>query len=368
MRIAQIVAPGPFGGLEQVVTQLSVGLAGRGHEVIALVVLEQGEGSLPPMLGDLVRGGVRVELLRAPHRAYLQERRLARELLAVIRPGVAHTHGYHADVLLRSVAQGLSIPTLGTAHGFTGGGRKNRLFEWLQRRSHTLMDRSVAVSTPVAERLAKTGVDQSRLRVIRNAWAAPGAFLAREESRNRLGIPHSDTVVGWVGRLTPEKGPDVAVEALGIADPNINLSVLGAGRLEHGLRERARQLGIESRVRWHGVIPEAWKYFRAFDAWCLSSHTEGTPISLLEAMAAEIPVIATRVGGVPDVVGEGEALLVPPSDPRALASAMNEATALDQSPRVAAARRRLESEFGLEPWLEAYEMLYRELMSAKVDR
>jgi len=368
MRIAQIFAPGPFGGLEQVVTQLSVGLTRRGHEVLALVIVEDGQGALPTLLDDLAGGGVRVELVRAPHRAYLKERRIARELLADFTPGVAHTHGYHADVLLRSVAQGLSIPTLATAHGFTGGGRKNRLFEWLQRRSHARMDGSVAVSSPVAERLAKAGVDRSRLRVIRNAWAAPGAFLAREEARNRLGIPPSATVVGWVGRITPEKGPDVAVEALALAHQDVTLSVLGAGRLERGLRDRARQLGIESRLRWHGVIPDAWKYFRAFDAWCLSSHTEGTPLTLLEAMAAEVPVIATRVGGVPDVVNEDQAFLVPPSDPRALASAMNDATSLDQAARVKAASRRLQAEFGLEQWLEEYEKLYRDLISSKADR
>jgi glycosyltransferase involved in cell wall biosynthesis len=368
MRIAQIFAPGPFGGLERVVTQLSVGLTRRGHEIIALVLVEDGEGALPALLDELAGGGVRVELVRAPHRAYLRERRLARELLALINPDVAHTHGYHADVLLRSVAQGLSIPTLGTAHGFTGGARKNRLFEWLQRRSHARMDRSVAVSGPIAERLAQAGVARSRLRVIRNAWAAPGAFLAREEARKRLGIAPSATVVGWVGRITPEKGPDVAVEALARARQDITLSVLGAGRLEPVLRDRANELGIGARIRWHGIVADAWQYFRAFDAWCLSSHTEGTPISLLEAMAAGVPVIASRVGGVPDVVGDGEALLVPPGDPAALATGMNDATSVDQAERVKAASKRLQAEFGLEQWLEEYEKLYRDLISSKVDR
>ncbi|HKP28564.1 MAG TPA: glycosyltransferase [Gemmatimonadales bacterium] len=368
MRIAQILAPGPFGGLEQVVAQLSVGLTRRGHEVLALVVIEDGQGALPSLIDDLSSGGVRVELVRTPHRSYLQERRLAGRLLEEARPGVAHMHGYHADVLLRSVAQGLGIPTLGTAHGFTGGGRKNRLFEWLQRRSHARMDVSVAVSGPVAERLVAAGVARARIRVIRNAWAAPGAFLAREEARNRLGIDPSSRVVGWVGRMTPEKGPDVAVEALALTREDITLSFVGAGRMESGLRERARELGIGSRIRWHGVVPEAWRYFRAFDAWCLSSHTEGTPISLLEAMAAGVPVIATRVGGVPDVVAPAEAFLVPPADPGALATAMNDATGMDQAARVTAAGRRLESEFGIEPWLDAYEKVYRELMSSKADR
>ena len=79
-------------------------------------------------------------------------------------------------------------------------------------------------------------------------------------------------------------------------------------------------------------------------------------------------MIASRVGGVPDVVGDGEALLVPPGDPAALATAMNDATSMDQAGRVKAASRRLREEFGLEQWLEEYEKLYRDLISSKADR
>ena len=217
MRITQMLAPGPFGGLERVVAQLCVGLARRGHEVTALVIVEQGSQPVPALVADLAAGSVRVELVRTRHRAYLEERRAVRSLLESLHPGVAHTHGYHADVLLRSVAQGLRIPTLATVHGFTGGGRKNRVFEWLQRWSLARMDAAVAVSDPVARVLVEAGVARSRVRVIRNAWAAPGAFLAREEARRRLGIGPGDRVIGWVGRVTPEKGPDVALEALGQA-------------------------------------------------------------------------------------------------------------------------------------------------------
>jgi len=367
MRITQMFAPAPYGGLERVVTQLCIGLARREHEVTALVVVEQGPRPVPELVNDLSAGKVRVELVRTPHRAYLQERRAVRALLESIGPGVAHSHGYHADVLLRSVAQGLRIPTLATVHGFTGGSRKNRVFEWLQCRSLGRMDAAVAVSDPVAQVLISAGVSRSRIRVIRNAWAAPGAFLARDEARTRLGISPESRVIGWVGRLTPEKGPAVAVEALAKARPDLTLSFVGSGRLEPGLRARTRELGVESRVRWHGAVPEAWQYFRAFDAYCLSSHTEGTPIALLEAMAAGVPVIATEVGGVPDVVSRAEAILVPAGDRDALAGAMNRATEPGQHARVDAASRRVASQFGLESWLDSYESLYRDLTQPKAD-
>ncbi len=368
MRITQLFAPGPYGGLERVVTQLCAGLAGRNHDVTAVVIVEQGARAIPDLVDDLIRRAVRVEVVRPEHRAYIRERRAVRALLGSIGPDVVHTHGYHADVLLRSVAQGLGIPTLATVHGFTGGKSKNRLFEWLQRRSLGRMDRAVAVSDPIARRLVAAGVSRSRIRVIRNAWAAPGAFLAREAARERLGIDRGARVIGWVGRLTPEKGPDVAVEALSRSAPDLTLSVLGDGRMEGRLRERSRELGLESRICWHGALPNAWQYFRAFDAYCLSSHTEGTPLALLEAMAAGVPVIATRVGGVPDVVSESEAFLLPDGDAAGIAFAMDAATREDQAAMVERAGRRLTSQFALDPWLAAYEELYLDMTPSKVDR
>jgi len=123
----------------------------------------------------------------------------------------------------------------------------------------------------------------------------------------------------------------------------------------------AIQAGIAKRVRLHAPVPDAWACLKAFDVVCLSSRTEGTPMVLLEAMAAEVPIVATSVGGVPDVVGDAEALLVPPDDPAGLAAALEQATGEDQRARVAKALARVSGEFGLVPWLEKYEQLYRTL-------
>jgi glycosyltransferase involved in cell wall biosynthesis len=123
--------------------------------------------------------------------------------------------------------------------------------------------------------------------------------------------------------------------------------------------------GIRDRIRWHGSLPGASRFFAAFDLFVLSSRTEGTPMVLFEAMAAGVPIVAAAVGGVPDVVGPGEALLVPPDAPDALARAVLDARG-DRgatAARSAAARRRLQSEFGLEPWLDRYQQVYRSAIS-----
>jgi len=120
---------------------------------------------------------------------------------------------------------------------------------------------------------------------------------------------------------------------------------------------------VADRVNWHGLVPDAADLYPAFDAWVLSSRTEGTPIALLEAMAARVPVVATAVGGVPDVVSSAEALLVPSEQPRELAAAL--ATVLADRAQAAlraeAAYRRLTEAYSPGGWLDAHVALYRSL-------
>jgi glycosyltransferase involved in cell wall biosynthesis len=362
MDIVQLLAPGPFGGLERVVTLLAIGLARRGHRVLAALLVEAEQQEQPELVAALQQAGVEVVLIRAPHRAYHRERELVRRFLKSQRPAVVHSHGYHVDVLLRSVAQRLGIPVVATVHGFTTGGIKNRIFEWLERRSLRRMDLTVAVSDPLARLLIESGVPADRVQVVRNAYAAPGQFLSRNQARGRLGLGPRDPVIGWVGRVSPEKGPDVMLDGLlCMATPGVKLCIIGRGRMLVAMEQRVQRLGMAGRVLWRGSMPDAWQLFPAFDVYCLSSRTEGTPMALFEAMAAGVPVVTTRVGGIPDVVSEQEAWLVPPDEPAALAAALDQALGdpAERARRVAAAGKRLASDFALEPWLERYETIYR---------
>ena len=127
------------------------------------------------------------------------------------------------------------------------------------------------------------------------------------------------------------------------------------------LQARAGELGVADRIRWHGAIPDADRVFTAFDALMLSSRTEATPVVLFEAMAGGVPIVTTRVGGVPDVVSLEEAVLVPSEDSLALSAAIRDVYAHPAAAarRAHAARARLKTEFGVEPWLDRYESVYR---------
>jgi glycosyltransferase involved in cell wall biosynthesis len=360
--VLHVLAPAPVGGLEAVVAALAQGARGSKVEARVAAVIPFGQVD-HPFLALLRNAGVGVFPIEVPQRGYLRERAEVARLCRGLRPDVVHTHGYRADVLDAAIARGLGIPVVSTVHGFTHGGSRNRFYQWLQRRALRRFDAVVAVSRPLVDDLAESGVPRERIHYVQNAWRPPSEPpLDREAATRALGIALNGFRVGWVGRLNAEKGPDVLVEALRhMGEVPVRVSFVGAGPLRQALENRAAALGVASRIQWHGVVPGAACLLRAFGAFVLTSRTEGTPIALLEAMAAEVPIIAAAVGGVPDVVSAKEALLVPPEDPRAVAMALREVV---QDPaaarrRARAARERLEREFGLGNWLGRHEAVYR---------
>lgn len=361
--VLHLLAPGPVGGLEAVVRTLAREQTRRGTDVHVGAVVEP--EAVPHSFVEKTGGdGVPVTTLEVPHRRYLAEVREVRGLLERVDPGVVHTHGYRADVVEGTVARRAGRPVVSTVHGFTGGGLKNRVFEWLQRRSLRAYDAVVAVSRPMAAGLREDGVEPDRIHVVPNAWDPGGRPLEREEARRELDLPPDEYVLGWVGRLSSEKGPDVflrAVAELAADGRDVAASVVGEGPRRAELEEMGRELGIGDSVRFHGLVPDAAELYRAFDVFVLSSRTEGTPVSLFEAVHARVPVVATRVGGVPDVVGPEEAKLVSPEDPAALARAVADVRRRPDlaRERSRSAARRLEEEFSVEPWLERYASVYR---------
>lgn len=364
LTILHLTAPASIGGLERVVAALAAGHARAGIAVHVAAVV-QARRDADRFLGPLEAQGVVVHPVVVSARGYLRERAEIRALCRAIGPSIVHTHGYRADVATSGVARAMGIPTVTTVHGFTGGSVRNRLYETLQVISFRRFGAVVAVSRPLQALLQRRGVPSNRLRLIVNAFSAAGNVLTRDDARARLGLPAAAFCVGWLGRLTHEKGADVLVDAIAALPDTTIVSFVGAGREQASLTARVAALGIASRVRWHGIVDDASAVLPAFDAFVLSSRTEGTPIALFEAMAAGVPIVATRVGGVPGVLRDEDALLVPSENAPALAAAV-ERIRIDgaaASARAAAALQRLRTTFALEPWLFAYESLYRELLT-----
>jgi glycosyltransferase involved in cell wall biosynthesis len=361
MCVLHAIAPGDVGGLERVVQMLALAQARAGEEVHVAAILDQAHTG-HPLLDTLAAGGVRVHPIVFPGRRYWRERAAMLELGRRLLPAVVHTHGYRPDVMNAAPAQRLGIPTVTTVHGFTGGDWKNRLYERLQRRAHRSFDAVVGVSRPLVEQLIRDGVPAGRVHFVQNAWRETAPPLDRLAARRALGVSDGGFVVGWAGRLSREKAADLLLDALvHLTDLPISVSFLGDGRERRPLATRARHLEVERMVRWHGVVPDAGRLFAAFDVFVLCSRTEGTPMVLFEAMAAGVPIVATRVGGVPDVVSPVEGALVCADDSAALAAEIRAVyrNAAPAQRRARAARARLERDFGVTPWLERYEAIYR---------
>ncbi|MBD0318958.1 MAG: glycosyltransferase [Gemmatimonadetes bacterium] len=360
LSIVHILDPAPAGGLESVVHGLACGQLRVGHRVRVLAP-RGAQGEAHPFLEPLRRAGVPFDLLELPPRGYLAERRRVAELLCEHRPHVVHTHGYRPDLLDASVARGLGIPVVTTVHGSSRMGGVTRLYEWMQWRAFRRFDGVVAVSRPLGASLEAAGV--RRVSVIPNALAGGGERPGRAAARAALGVNEQGApLIGFVGRLIPAKGADLFLEALAaVRDLPWRASVVGDGGDRPMLEALAARLGIADRVRFHGAVDSAGALFAAFDLFVLSSRTEGTPMVLLEAMDARVPVVAARVGGVPDVVGPREALLAPPLDVPALSAAVRAALGDCEAARARAedAARRVAAEFGAERWLARYEDVYR---------
>ena len=363
LSILHVLAPADVGGLETVVQSLALGHSAMGHSVEIAAVLT---APIVPFVQQARDAGLFVHVIASPARSLSPERRGIRALLAHKHFDVLHSHGYRSDILDIGVARSMGVPSVTTLHGFSATDRKARIYEWLQLRAARRASAIVAVSTNVADRVLASGARRECVHLIRNAIDGASPQASAIEARDRLGLTNGLNI-GWIGRLSGEKGPDVMVEAMPyLADLNVTLSFIGDGPDRPSLTEQVQRLGIAEHVRFHGRVPQAAGLLRTFDIVALSSRTEGTPMVILEAMAAETPIVATRVGGVPDILSASEALLVDTENPAALALAIR--TALSDTgatrERAARAHARLVAEFSTGPWLAQYEALYRSIQMA----
>lgn len=364
LAVLHIAAPAAFGGLESVVRALALGQASRGDRVHIAAVVSP-DHDTHPFVEAVRRDSVDVRAITVRPRSYLAERRAVERLCGELKPDVVHTHGFRPDVVDGGVASAFGATVVSTCHGFIDTNWRGRAYQWLQRRRLRHFDAVIAVAPSIAARLRGAGVMPEKIHVVHNAYTAPTRVMARDDARRMLGLPADGEIVGWVGRLSREKGADVALDALARLDrPDVRLAMVGAGPELASLQERARALGLGDRVVFTGAVPDVATLLAAFDAFLLSSRTEGTPMALLEAMAAGIPIVATRVGGIPDVLDAQSAILVGSEDSAAIADglAMTFARPGAAAARVDAARLRVADEFGMERWLTRMEGVYRSAM------
>lgn len=363
--IAHVLSSFGMGGQERVALDLAKLQRAAGHRVLAVSLAELPEG---PMASAFEAAGVTTHTI--PKRGPSFDPSLAVRLagyLSRARVDIVHTHNPQALVYGAPAATLFRAGCVHTKHGVNPDPARRM---WLRRAASAMVDAYVAV-TPTLARMAveRRECDPTQLHVIPNGIDTM-RFLPDSEARRRvrteLSIPDEAWVVGTVGRLSPEKNQALLIEAMAkLLDATRRLVLVGDGSERERLQSLARATGKPSLVHFTGARKDPEACLAAFDAFALTSDTEGLPLGLLEAMAVGVPVVATAVGGVPDVVEPGlTGALVARGDRDGLTA---ELTRLATHPVAAleaarAARRMVLERHSTEHMVSTYESLYERVV------
>ena len=374
MRVAYVITKLDVGGAQETAVRCASGLRARGHDVV--LVSGRAVDNPGEMAHDAIAAGLAVvevpSLGRAirPLRDVVTVARLAR-LFRSIRPDVVHTHSSKAGIVGRLAARLARVPVVvHTVHGWSFHDRMpppvRSAYVVLERLAARWTDRLVVVTpldrdkglgawigSPADYRLIRSGIDLS-------TWADAGRPIGADDA----------PVVGTVTRLSRQKDPLTLVRAfehIARGRPDARFVVVGDGPLRADVEAELRRLGIDDRVELVGVQRDVAPIVASFAVFVSSSLWEGLPRVIIEAMAARVPVVATAVDGVAEVVHDGTTgLLAAPSDPPALAAAalrvMNDPWLRDALVAGAAA---LVADFDEAAMVEAHEEMYCEVLSGR---
>ena len=368
LRIEMVLPSLAMGGMETMTRDLALGLAARDHQVGVTCIEEEGELAAP-----LRQSGVPVSLVECPgiRPNFLPGPGLGAHF-AARGCDVVHLHsGVWAKGALAS--RSARVPaTISTLHGLAyAEGWLTEPFRWWGALNSDLI---VAVSAPLRRHLIeRTRIPEAKVTILHNGIDT-SRFAPGDRSgmlRSRFGIAPDVHVIGCVARLDPVKNHALLLASLKqvlASCPQTRLVLVGEGPLRQALEAQVKEMGLCATVIFAGGLADTGPIYRDLDVFVLASLSEGTSISVLEAMATGLPVVATAVGGTPDLLANGACgLLVPSGDATAMADALIRVLRDgDLRAKLArAGRTRAVSSFSQSAMVVAYEELYRSVLRKK---
>lgn len=357
MRVLQILGRSA-GGIARHVGQLVERLEGDGLTIDV--------AADPSTTVRIPRRRYEIEIPRGPvggHRAAIERLRRA---ISEGRYDVVHAHGLRAGIDGARAARAEGVGSLVTVHNLVhpaiAGPLKAPLYRLAETRVVRLADHVFAVSEDIATHLRdRSPARADAIEVLYlGIGEAPEVTRSEAEIRSSLGIDERTPLVVTAARLRPQKALHVLLAALARV-PEAHLALLGEGPLKPTLEEQASALGISERVSWLGFREDVADYVAAAGAFCLSSVWEGVPLATQEAVLLGTPVVATDVGGLPELVQDRvSGRLVPPNDPDSLGGALQEVLGDPERARAYAeeARSRLKERFSTPRMLERLRSAY----------
>ncbi len=355
----------PWGGAERLAMTVALRLDPARFDR----VLCASRSADPTLVSQLEEGGVEILSLERRSRAAVWQWAPLLAELRRRRVDVVHAHMFHSNVWGTVFGRLASVPVV-IAHEHTWSFQGEPLRRLLDRRLVARgADVFLAVSREDRRRMIEVeGIDPAAIRIVLNGIPAPRRGSG--DVRRELGIPAEAPVIGTVSVLRKQKALDILLRAgatLLSEFPALRILVAGVGPEEGRLRSLAAELGLKGAVTMLGLRSDVPDVLAALDVFVSSSDFEGTPLALIEAMAAGRPIVATRVGGVPDLIDEGvHGLLVEPRDAEVLAQAVAELLR-DPDRRAELGARALERqrrELGVDVMIRRLEDLYESLFLA----
>ena len=297
-----------------------------------------------------------------------------RQMIAQCQPDILESRNVKSHFLVRMLGLHRKCRWVAWNHGYTATNWLDRAYSQLDRWSLRGAYRVVTVCGPFADKLESRGIDRDRITVLHNSvkpFVAPPLEQVRRVQHS-LGL-QDEAVILAVGRLSYEKGIADLLRAAAVLSntkgvPNFRLVLVGDGPEREALARLASRLGIEGKLTMAGFQRDTKPYYSIATLMAVSSHTEGSPNVVLEAMAAGLPIAATAVGGIPEILEEGlTGLMVPPRNPDAMASAILRILT-DPEMRLrlgAAARLRAESNFTPEVYKRSLVEFYQKTLESR---
>jgi len=304
-KILQLQSSVGFYGAENMLMQLSCALRGSDFTPVIGVI---SNAAMPNLELARIAGRHRLAAEVFPCRSVLDWRTI-KQLRAYLRReniAVVQTHGYKSDTFAVLASSFLPVVRLATCHPWIINSRRGQLYAAIDKRVLTRFDHLVAVSDSVRADLTRTKLPSEKISLIPNGMDIQPfqRRFDRRRLRQEYQLPMSARIIGCVGRLDPEKGQDLLIEACAKLDKKLDwiLLLAGTGSCEVQLQRQAERLGIADRVRFLGFTDTIPQFLAALDLLVLPSRTEGTPLALLEAMAARCAIVAAAVGQVPQII------------------------------------------------------------------
>ena len=376
IRVAFMLTPVEFGGAERVCLTLLKSINRERFDVVPILFTRpyERDNMFVRHLREVGYDCCEIPVALQEHGDYLRVARCYKLVWRQLRTrdvDLVHTHGYLADIVGIPVARLNGIPTLSTCHGFIPTTWKVRLYNALDRIVLKFGTQVMAVSEAIKQDLVDSGLSSGRVQVVANAVSAAidrdMTHANREAGRKSHGIRSTDFVLGYVGRLSAEKGLKYLITAcaeLVASGIPLRALIIGEGPQRNELEQLSRQLGLGDQVVFAGFQKDVAQWLPCMDVFVLPSLTEGTPMALLEAMTYGVPAVASAVGGVPEMIKNGETgILVPPGKAEEISNAT---LALFRDP---AQRQKLSqnaitfarTRYSVEQWIGRIEMEYQKL-------